>query len=223
MGVEHHRYLDGFPHGGDALRDIGRQIVAGGVHDAHRVRAELHQPGAFMSQPFGTRHMTHQKNGLGLDPLLPEKAHMPFGEVPFGAVGADPHHIHLMGDGPLQVRGRTPSRQHEDGHPAVAQGLPHDRQHLVVTEPGLPDLEGGGTQTVAVPHLDHGNAGGVRRPRIGPQLFTVQLVTDRVMAVAQGRVVDEDRLPGAAGRCCCAHDVSVPVLARPTAAHCSAT
>lgn len=155
------------PHRTPLARGLGRLVHAPGrralrgeadhvvelrrADDAHGGGAELDQPGAFPGQPVGARHVAHQRHGLGLDPVFAEGTQVPFGQVPLGAVGADPHHVHLVGDGPLQVGGGAPARQHEDGHPAVLQGLPHDRQHLVVVEPGLPDLQGGTPRPLPCP------------------------------------------------------------------------
>jgi hypothetical protein len=73
----------------------------------------------------------------------------------------------------------------------MREGLAHHRQHLVVGELGSADLQGRGTQPVAVAHLHHRNPRPVGGLGIGAELRRVELVSDGVLAVPQRRVVHD--------------------------------
>lgn len=73
---------------------------------------------------------------------------------------------------------------------SVPQRLAHRREHLVVAHRGLPDLQRRRAETVAVADLHHWDPGRVGRLRVPAQRDRAELVPDRVLAVAQRRVVD---------------------------------
>ncbi len=163
--------------------------MAGGVHDADRPRAVGDQQRALLGELAGADHVAHQQHRLGLHPEVAQNSEVALGDIGLRAVRGDPHDVGTAPHRVAQVRTRAPARRHEHPHAGVLQLLAHRGEHLVVAEPGLPELEGGGPQAVAVADLDHGDAGLVGRAGVGTQLGGVELVAHRVVAVAKRRIV----------------------------------
>lgn len=105
MPVEDHRHVDRLDDGGDALGHVGREVVTGGVHDAHGLRAERGQQRALFGQLAGAGHVAHEQDALGFGPEVPRDAEVVFGYIGLGAVRGDPHHIRAVRHGGAQVVG----------------------------------------------------------------------------------------------------------------------